>query len=456
MVPKTHFLKNAIISMSFFILMFGPYANSYAEFYYVDNAANGANNGTSWNDAWQSFANINWNNISAGDTLYISGGSSSKKYYETLTIRTSGKSGMPVVITNGEDPNHNGIAIIDGDNTRDNGIVVSNNDYIIIKDLKVQNCQQRSDGCIDVSWADFITVENCSIVNPKSRGIVFYHVNNGLIKANSCITGNVANNEYQTDGIYVQGGSNNVIDANTCIIGNLTSSAHIDPIQTFDETNLTVRNNYCELISGRSNGASQGAIIQNNLGWVKVYNNVILGSDKNKWQALLIDNSTHGGTGMIYAWNNTVIAQHPEGIACRIANSSSNQIGEIKNNACISENYYAIYIDRGVDTPSKVDNNAYETQYSFVGFCAGSKTWREWQSSGLDASGIKQNLVLDADYKPYNEFSPLVDAGTTIKDFSTDKNGDIRPYGASWDIGAYEYNNGVSKPYPPSNLRILN
>jgi len=44
--------------------------------WYVDNTASGANTGTSWTDAWQSFTDISWGSIAPGDTVYISGGTS--------------------------------------------------------------------------------------------------------------------------------------------------------------------------------------------------------------------------------------------------------------------------------------------------------------------------------------------------------------------------------------------
>lgn len=42
--------------------------------HYFDNAAGGANNGSSWANAWNSSASINWASVAAGDTVYISGG----------------------------------------------------------------------------------------------------------------------------------------------------------------------------------------------------------------------------------------------------------------------------------------------------------------------------------------------------------------------------------------------
>ena len=57
------------------LLVAGFQFSSQAASWYVDNAAGGANSGSSWANAWTSFAGIQWASIQPGDTLFISGGS---------------------------------------------------------------------------------------------------------------------------------------------------------------------------------------------------------------------------------------------------------------------------------------------------------------------------------------------------------------------------------------------
>ena len=58
--------------------------------HYVDKNASGQNNGTSWRNAWESFSDIEWDQIQPGDTIFISGGKDSTIYYETLAPKCRG------------------------------------------------------------------------------------------------------------------------------------------------------------------------------------------------------------------------------------------------------------------------------------------------------------------------------------------------------------------------------
>ena len=98
--------------------------------WYVDNAASGVNNGSSWANAWTSFGAISWSSIQPGDNLYISGGptGSSKTYTETLTVGASGTSAARIRIgLDASNSSHNGTVVLDN-----NYIDVSTQSYVTI------------------------------------------------------------------------------------------------------------------------------------------------------------------------------------------------------------------------------------------------------------------------------------------------------------------------------------
>jgi hypothetical protein len=82
--------------------------------WYVDNQASGANNGTSWTDAWQSFSDINWESINPGDVISISGGETEKTYDEPLEIKASGDETNYLTVKIAQDAGHNGTVVITG------------------------------------------------------------------------------------------------------------------------------------------------------------------------------------------------------------------------------------------------------------------------------------------------------------------------------------------------------
>jgi hypothetical protein len=86
---------------------------SFGASWYLDPLASGANNGTSWADAWNNPTNIVWASVNPGDTVFVSGGSTSQIYTNSL-IAPNEKSGTAanwIKICPGRDAGHNGLVI---------------------------------------------------------------------------------------------------------------------------------------------------------------------------------------------------------------------------------------------------------------------------------------------------------------------------------------------------------
>ena len=119
-------------------------ASAHAAIWYVDNAATGSNNGTSWANAWTNITNAS--GLAAGDTVYISGGSSSKSYSISSWAPASGSSGNPITWRAGQDTGHNGTVILNGGSyCFGNGFhdVTFDGNYGGSMHIQVQNCSNQ-------------------------------------------------------------------------------------------------------------------------------------------------------------------------------------------------------------------------------------------------------------------------------------------------------------------------
>jgi len=166
--------------------------NVQASSWYVDNAASGTNVGTSWTNAWTTFSSVIWGagGVVAGDTLYISGGSTSKTYTETWTVGVSGTDGSPITIRPGQDANHNGVVIFDYDGLGDEatavGISISNRKYLVFngeyngaRHIKIQNLRNIMDRTKAYAISGANSYDD-NITYLKFLYLEFYNCNLGL------------------------------------------------------------------------------------------------------------------------------------------------------------------------------------------------------------------------------------------------------------------------------------
>lgn len=154
-------------SLAFFIAILGLAENSLAASWYIDNTASGANNGTSWENAWQGFAAVNYSAVSCGDTIYISGGAegSAQSYSERLAVGNKiCTQNSPLKITVGTDAAHKGTVKITGTPGLGDALRVSNSSWITI------DGQSGSDGQPHIEITQTPPCTNCAVTGVSIDG----------------------------------------------------------------------------------------------------------------------------------------------------------------------------------------------------------------------------------------------------------------------------------------------
>lgn len=100
--------------------------------WYVDGQASGANNGTNWVNAWTNVTAIVWASVSAGDTVYLSGGSDGQVYVGQLNVGKAGNASSPITIRVSQEAGHNGLVTI----SNTSASAVAMNDYVTLTGSK--------------------------------------------------------------------------------------------------------------------------------------------------------------------------------------------------------------------------------------------------------------------------------------------------------------------------------
>ncbi len=407
----------------------------YATPRYVDNNANGSNNGSSWVDAWESFTDINWNNIESGDVIYISGGSSSQIYTSGLSIGTSGFSGTPVIITKGIDANHNGEVIIIG-----SGISISNKSYITVSNLTINGAGTaiNIDGSYSNATHDII-IDNCE----GEMGGRFIHVEGYPdltgsychdITIKNCDSFTPSSTGNQNDFVYAQYMGGLTVENCSVNIASNDASQHNDCIQTYYVHGpVTVRNNYFEHSDTKQRN-SQGLFFENHEGNYYVYNNIIV--MPNSLDGKIYWKSSDLNDAHTYIYSNTVYGLS----GSLIKTTDPNAV--IKNNILYSTGYqptgssYMVEFNEVSGSGADVSNNLF---YDPAGNMNN-------MNSGTNQNGVEGNpLFTNLSTRDFTlqTNSPAIDKGEYLgAPYNVDRNGN--PRSNPPDIGAYEFinNNG--------------
>jgi hypothetical protein len=416
--------------------------------YYVDGAVSHSGDGTSWAAAWKNFSDIQWATLNAGSIIYVSGGTSSRTYTETLVVEASGLEGRPVTVTRGEDIGHGGAVIIDGQYAREYGVVVDGQNHIVVRGFEVRN---HIDAGIRVVSATAAVIIEENIVDSgapnlggNARGFEVRDSRGALpvILRNNRYTTATSTND-QTDGIWSSDNEGVLYQGNRIIISNSFAASdvvHNDCLQSFHDYKIEIIGNYCEQDNAKT-GHNQGIFIQDPYSGVfLVHNNVLYAPGTNSHQ-IILENRTVEFAGILHAYNNTVYGGAYGSI--RILNSPQSII---KNNilASVMPGAQALKIEGPQISPPSVDYNLIYTpdsQYPVYVSEGDTLQRREWRALGYDIHSVFANPMFKSiegrDFL-LQAASPAIDAGTPLAEITVDYRGIARPQGSAYDIGAFE------------------
>ena len=465
--------------IGFHIVLYGFLFNAFAANHYVDKNAGGSNDGTNWANAWESFSAINWSSVNPGDNIYISGGTDSTVYSETMTVNASGTPGHFITITKGTDAGHNGKVIFDGLGTIQYGIVLSKSaglSYLRLADLYFRNY----DEAVRIrSTANVIYLDSLNIRRLRSQGGIALNGWNSqgdvtLIDSVFIRYSDIRSDlqvDAQTDCIYVQYADNVFILNNVIYQLNETGDSHSDGIQCTDAIGrMVIANNY---IYQKKYTSSHGMMLNYSRidSSMYIYNNVV-------WQQGGVKGISvayvQGDRVDAYLYNNTVVLDNPANVMYPVGFWPARV--HSKNNILYS---VTSGYDFATSTPTELNDinyNIYRNTSSglVVAFNGTGYSWNNWKSM----AGSPDSHSYHSTASNYPDFTDMTNGDFTIQPGSpaagsgTNLQNEIQgwgiegvewkdingvPRGSSPSIGAYEIqggggggNNLPSQPVSPA------
>lgn len=486
-----------------------------ADSWFIDNAASGSNIGTSWANAWQSFSDVKWGSggVKAGDTLFISGGSTSKTYNGVLRIQESGNSSNSIYISVGQDQGHNGVVIIDRNGSGE-AINIQGKSYIIINGefagnrhlvlyhgslsneysalvsatganhikylyvefkkacVGIRQNDQFASNISEIAFCKFHDIRGQNPIDltmrtgqtPSNFGNFLVHHNiiqpiwekyNGgkLIKGPDGIKATGSVNFYNNQVIGVNGGTDS---------GVVVGPQHPDMIQA-QNAYWKIYNN--QFLNIGDSAIDFDAFSTHYIRHIWIYNNVfsVGGSTSIYPQGIRIYdglNSMSDITDLLIA-NNTFVDLYDH-LPLRLLSS----IGSAKiSNVFIKNNiFFNSGTSKMTDAPALSGSTQSDWNFEHNLVDAGSDGSSAIQLDGLvyvQSSGVLDTPTFvrytqKSDNNDYHlaKGSAGIDQGVDLSSyFTTDKDGNTRS--GAWDVGAYEYAGNIVAIENPKNLRVI-
>ena len=410
--------------------------------YFVSNSGNDSNMGLSLTDAFEHLQYAA-DQVVAGDTVFVENG-----IYAGCDIRNvSGTAGAPIVFKALGDS-----ALINQPGPiRNDGINVENADYIIIDGFIANNMPGNGNG-IRVVVSDHCVIRNCRCDNNAERGIFTAFTDDILIEYNVCT------NSIDEHGIYVSNSSDRpIVRFNECY-GNNAIGIHfngdlsaggdgiISDAQVYG--NILHDNN---LAAGINMDGVENPVIYNNL----IYNNHFA-----QGIALFQQDGAMVTRGA-KIFNNTIIVPS-DGRWGILVKNGANIDTEVYNNIILNEHAWRGCIVVEDTTQFDSDYNLLNDKMSATDD-GSAIPLASWQALGLDQhsllSGSLANIFVNDNQQDYHltSTSQAKDVGSSIVSsiVSVDIEGNVRPAGLGYDLGAYEFQESSSVEDPAGSGLIL-
>ena len=433
---------------------------------YVDAAAGaGARNGTSWANAWTNMNGMT--GLSAGDTVYISGGSSgSSKTYPYGAgnwLPASGSAGSRITYQIGQEAGHNGTAIFSGNNT----LSWLSYSYVApVHDIVISG--NAGDGAQHFVLTNFTKMGTCDLYTN------FYL---GYVRAENLISGGIDGGQenIEFDHLYLYVTSSNVTCTSTLILTgtNYGSSSMHD----------------CTFYVPNKNGSGPDVINWLGSGF-DIYNNTFIGyAATNFAPGYHMDGQQHQGGNFTRYWNNFIANCGNYQIYVDLTGASVTNC-LIYNNVIIGSAGIIVGVDAGpapiryfhnvviannvvdcgtnyIVQPYALGNPRQDTSAYFIECKVANNIaiynggpslpfnfigWTNVNANATNANVTVSTAEAATIFRRYapsqisNDFhllgtaSSLIGKGTNLYSFFTaDKDGNAQPSFGAWDIGAYEY-----------------
>lgn len=388
--------------------------------WFVVKGATGDGTGTSYGNAFPSFASINWSAMSDGDTLVIGTqlNADTTSYYEELTMGRGN-----ITITRSTANGYNGVVVIDGQSIRNYGIhngTSGRNNYtidgldktkLIIKGFISQGIRFR--------YNNNGTARNFTVYlnEPNAFSGVFLYSNEWQLPPT--FTGNYLIENFsilQDSGSYAGGGNsdgfqiggvNNVTVRNGLIrLQNADNTPHQDLVQFYRCKNITVENIKGYSLNAGSTSNKQGIYITDSGGKIKIRNNYVYLGQNSFGSGIAIEQydntwwTTYLQPDSFIVTNNTVECAYDRPNAIRLVQSISST--NFSANAILKNNIFiegTFAIDKKYFT--SVNNCNYNNYYEVGGdvtiydqptnSTGTARTWAVWQGYGYDANSYITN-----------------------------------------------------------------